>query len=125
MSHTKGRLIAEVLRITINGVQGKYHCVGIGGAKKVVAITGEEKPGAGEVSHADARRLATCWNALMPFTTEQIEKLEIDVAKVVQERDELLAALERLEQLSGQAMMSDDPARAEARAILAKYKEAE
>lgn len=56
---------------------------------------------------------------------DYVGMLEEANATLKQERNELRAALARIEMLSGQAMMRDDPDRAEARAILAKYKEKE
>jgi FtsZ-binding cell division protein ZapB len=45
-------------------------------------------------NHNNARRIVTCWNALLPFTTEQIEA-GIDLVKLVQERDALKAEVEQ------------------------------
>jgi hypothetical protein len=44
---------------------------------------------------ANARRLAACWNLLIPFKTEEIEG-GIDLVKLMQERDALKAEVERL-----------------------------
>lgn len=45
---------------------------------------------------ANARRLVACWNALLPFTTEQIED-GIDLVKLVQENAALKTEIERLQ----------------------------
>ena len=46
----------------------------------------------------------------------------LDDARLIAAAPDLLAALERLERLSGSAMMTDDPAREWARAAIAKAK---
>ncbi|WP_324042696.1 hypothetical protein [Aeromonas caviae] len=46
-----------------------------------------------DVTEANARRIVACVNRLAPFTTEQIEN-GINLVELVQQRDELLAALE-------------------------------
>ncbi len=98
MSHTEGKLKADGALIkNQNG--------------EMVAAT----EGSQSNHEANARRLVACWNALLPFTTEQVEN-GIDLVKLMQERDELLATLRDL-YLNGNAENVES--------ILAKYEEEE
>lgn len=45
---------------------------------------------------ADARRLVACWNAMLPFTTEQIEQNEAYLSDLIQERDALVKERDEL-----------------------------
>lgn len=60
------------------------------GSVEQIAYTVPFEPG---VARANARRLAACWNLLLPFTTEQIENFQCDVLELSAQRDELLMAL--------------------------------
>jgi hypothetical protein len=67
MSHTEGKLHyqeeSDVYTHIIRSEQNKY-----------VASCPQ---GSGGTNEADARRFVACWNALLPFTTEQIENARI------------------------------------------------
>lgn len=77
-----------------------------------------------ERNKSDDRVFELLYTTLAP-EDDYVGMLEETNAALKQERDELLAALEQLERVSGQAIMRDYPDRAEARALLAKYKEKE
>lgn len=89
--HTQGRLKldtcprCDVHDLTLNGksiLQSHY--------------VGDSSDGDHEGAVSDleiARRLVACWNALLPFTTEQVEA-GVDLAELANQRDVLLAALE-------------------------------
>lgn len=127
MSHTKGRLVYSAVHITVNGVQKRYHAVGIPGTKDVVAINGEVGSDDEEESIANARRLVACWNSCDGITTISLEDgnstnrqpmldMANGIAELEQERDELLKALR---EYSGGV----PGAMAKAAYILAKYPE--
>jgi len=81
----------------------------------------------GGTDPANARRLVACWNAMLPFTTEQIEQNEAYLSDLIQERDALVKERDELVRVLrglqreidiefGGAWFSK-----EAEAILAKY----
>lgn len=61
-----------------------------------------------EQQKANARRIVACVNLLSPFTTEQIEN-GIDLVALLQQRDELLAALKLALASHGKLLVSDPP----------------
>lgn len=105
MSHTKGKLHyqdeSDAYTHIIRDENGRY----IASAPQ----------GFGGTNEADARRLVACWNALLPCSTEMIERyhaLGIDnayteIAKLKRERDEALAALRFLRYETSPSMTSD------------------
>lgn len=102
MSHTKQRLISGTIVISeICGQPINFHCVGVEGTNLAVATTGIV--GKDDVSAADAKRLAACWNACQDVSTEVLEVTPMSaivahMAKKISDetRDELLDALTAL-----------------------------
>lgn len=104
-ARTPGRLLAGVC-IYEDG--SKHFCaVQEGNEKKVVALTGLAGEANEQEAMSNAHRLAVCWNACDGLPTESLEKLgtldrasvEMNVfrAHLLAQRDELLAALHRME----------------------------
>jgi len=90
MSHTEGKLQLVTRNVGIADT-GDYD--GVCEAKSASGKIIFQIWGGDDIDEANARRLVACWNALLPFTTEQIEN-GIDLTKLMQERDELVKAAE-------------------------------
>lgn len=90
--HTQGRLVVHPA--------GSEHSLRLDDEYIGGLVTG--RPGADR-----ARRLAACWNLLLPFTTEQIEAFQCDVLELAAQRDALLAALQKLAQHAGPHVTPD------------------
>jgi hypothetical protein len=92
MSHTKEPW-KSYGRIKVNGV---WHVgCAIDGTDKVTALTGYSGAGDEEESIANASRIIACVNACAGIPTEQLEAYPGAVLRVMQQRDELLAALHK------------------------------
>jgi len=109
MSHTKEPWMAGTMPVTeLTGSLAVYHCVGIEGTAKAVAITGLEGAENDAESKDDAARIAACVNACEGIPTAQLEwdsATFIDMMKerntLEHQRDELLAALTKVQEYSG------------------------
>jgi hypothetical protein len=80
MSHTEGKLETSD-RYIVKGLQVIATCISAHGFVD---------------SGANARRLVACWNAMLPFTTEQIEQNEAYLSDLIQERDALVKERDEL-----------------------------
>lgn len=86
--HTEGRLLVD---------DGGSDCIGLFAkdAGAVCYLSAMAEAGYGlrgrETDEANAKRLAAAWNALLPFSTEQIENM--DVQRLVEECREVLQEL--------------------------------
>lgn len=69
-AHTEGRLVVGRL---IHGNRGVHFCAMEESTETAVAITGLVGEPDSELSYANARRLAACWNAFQDASTEVIE----------------------------------------------------
>lgn len=81
----------------------------------------------------DARRIVACVNACSGSPTDALEEMQrrgltfgqlaFLHARLQQQRDTLLSALEELNSVSARGFLYDDPARVKARAAIASVKE--
>lgn len=91
--HTQGKAIPAVSSVS---QIGPCYAVGMQDTKVVIAITGKfDKPDS-DISEANARRIAACWNACEGFSIEELEgadlfKDSIESANLI---DELLEYLQ-------------------------------
>lgn len=99
--HTHGKAIPAVSSFP---PIGPCYAVGIQGTKVAIAITGKlDEPNA-DISEANARRIAACWNACEGFSIEELEgadlfKDSIESGNLI---NELLAALEKIVEMNVQ-----------------------
>lgn len=92
--HTQGKVIPAVSSFQ---PIGPCYAVGIQDAKVAIAITGKlDEPNA-DISEANARRIAACWNACDGIPTAWLEGGAADILEhsiaLIKQRDELLALL--------------------------------
>lgn len=92
--HTKGQVIAAVSNFPH---VGQCHSVGITGTKVAIAVTGKVDELDADISEANARRIAACWNACDGIPTAWLEGGAADILEhsiaLIKQRDELLALL--------------------------------
>lgn len=99
--HTQGKAIPAVSSVS---QIGPCYAVGMQDTKVAIAITGKfDKPDS-DISEANARRLAACWNACDGFSIEELEgadlfKDSIESGNLI---NELLAALEKIVEMNVQ-----------------------
>ena len=92
--HTQGEVIPAVSSFQ---PIGPCYAVGIQDAKVAIAITGKFGEPDADISEANARRIAACWNACDGFSIEELEgadlfKDSIESGNLI---NELLAALKQ------------------------------
>lgn len=92
--HTQGKVIPAVSSFQ---PIGPCYAVGIQDAKVAIAITGKFGEPDADISEANARRIAACWNACDGIPTAWLEGGAADILEhsiaLIKQRDELLAAL--------------------------------
>lgn len=92
--HTQGKVIPAVSSFP---PIGPCYAVGMQDTKVAIAITGKfDEPNA-DISEANARRIAACWNACDGIPTAWLEGGAADILEhsiaLIKQRDELLVAL--------------------------------
>lgn len=125
VKHTQGKVIPAVSSFQ---PIGPCYAVGIQDAKVAIAITGKFGEPDADISEANARRIAACWNVCEGIPTKA---LEADVPGIFRQinrqeelkaqRDELLAALKGMLEVFGDEFgMCDSSVCDDARAAIAK-----
>ncbi|MEO9231570.1 MAG: hypothetical protein ABI216_21830 [Devosia sp.] len=100
MSYTKGKLTAGRCGSICAGEFHQYRNAKAQRQFASVSWPHEYQAEGGVTQEENTHRLVACWNALLPFTTEQIEA-GIDLVALVKETDDLRkAAIELLVHLS-------------------------
>lgn len=95
VKHTQGKVIPAVSSFP---PIGSCYAVSVQDTKVAIAITGKfDEPNA-DISEANARRIAACWNACDGIPTAWLEGGAADILEhsiaLIKQRDELLTALQ-------------------------------
>lgn len=107
--HTQGKAIPAVSSFP---PIGPCYSVGMQDTKVAIAVTGKFDESDADISEANARRIAACWNACQDIPTEALEADVPEIFRQINRQEELEAQrddlLALLKEVAGNFTQDDD-----------------